>query len=170
MSNTHPFWALSLDAILGSQGAQLLLTPCPGKKEANLHDSLVQLKEAGATAVLTALQESDLPDGGLELLTQECKTLGLKWFHLPIEDDCAPAEAFDANWDAANTAAQAMLDNGESLVIHCMGGSGRTGLIAARLMLARGFELEPTIAQIQALRPGAFTRQPHIDYIQQFAK
>ncbi|MDX1301601.1 tyrosine-protein phosphatase [Photobacterium sp.] len=163
MSNTHPFWPLPLN-----NGAQLLLTPCPGTKAVNLHDSLVQLKAAGATAVLTALQSSDLPDDGFQKLIQECEALGLQWYHLPIEDDCAPGEEFNANWPAVSQAAQKMLDNGDSLAIHCMGGSGRTGLIAAHLMLARGMDLKATISQIQALRPGAFTRQAHTDYIQAF--
>ncbi|PSW07173.1 dual specificity protein phosphatase family protein [Photobacterium lipolyticum] len=163
MSNTHPFWPLALN-----NGAQLLLTPCPGTKEADLHDSLVQLKAAGAIAVLTGLQPSDLPSDGLQKLTQECEALGLKWYHLPIEDDCAPGEEFNANWPEVSQAAQNMLDNGDSLAIHCMGGSGRTGLIAAHLMLERGMDLEAIISQIQALRPGAFTREAHIDYIQAF--
>ncbi|MCW8327685.1 phosphatase [Photobacterium sp. SDRW27] len=163
MSNSHPFWTLSL-----ANGAKLLLTPCPGTKEANLRDSLSQLKEAGATAVLTALEPTDLPDNGLQQLAEECEALGLSWFHLPIEDDCAPGALFNANWPEANKAAQAMLDGGAGLAIHCMGGSGRTGLIAARIMLDRGIALDSAIEQIQALRPGAFTRQAHIDYIQQF--
>lgn len=163
MPNTHPFWALPLN-----NKAQLLLTPCPGTKEANMHDSLMQLKQAGATAVLTALESGDLPENGVQKLAQECEALGLKWFHLPIEDDCVPGDEFNANWPEANETAQSILDQGDSLAIHCMGGSGRTGLIAARLMLARGEDLKTAIRQIQALRPNAFARQAHLDYIQTF--
>ncbi|MEJ2763768.1 cyclin-dependent kinase inhibitor 3 family protein [Photobacterium sp. MCCC 1A19761] len=163
MSTVHPYWTLPL-----AGSGQLILTPCPGTKETPLKAALQQLKDAGATAVLTALEPGDLADDGLTALAQACESLGLKWFHLPIEDDCAPGDAFDANWPQANREAQAMLYQGESLAIHCMGGSGRTGLIAARLMLARGVALDTAIAQIQALRPGAFTRQAHLDYIRQF--
>ncbi|MGF1703799.1 phosphatase [Photobacterium makurazakiensis] len=163
MSNTHPFWTLPL-----ADSGKLLLTPCPGTKEASLQESLLELKAAGATAVFTALEPTDLPNDGLTKLAEACQELGMKWYHLPIEDDCAPGASFDANWAEANKAAQALLDKGDSLVIHCMGGSGRTGLIAARIMLSRGAELQSTITQIQALRPGAFTRQPHIDYIQNY--
>ena len=163
MSNTHPFWTLPLE-----NGAKLLLTPCPGTKEATLRDSLLQLKQAGATAVLTALEPGDLPGDGLARLAEETRAMGMKWYHLPIEDDCAPEAPFDVNWPEAKQAAHQILDNGGALVIHCKGGSGRTGLIAARLMLDRGVALETAIEQIQALRPGAFTRQAHIDYIQQY--
>nr|WP_198287460.1 dual specificity protein phosphatase family protein [Photobacterium marinum] len=163
MTQPHPFWTLPLDG-----GAKLLLTPCPGTKDADLHASLQQLKDAGAAAVLTALEPGDLPDDGLQKLADKCDELGLKWFHLPIEDDCAPGEVFDTNWPEANKAAQAMLDNGDALVVHCMGGSGRTGLIAARLMLDRGAPLDSAIEQIRELRPGAFSREVHVNYIRQF--
>ncbi|WP_281223404.1 phosphatase [Photobacterium sanguinicancri] len=162
---THPFWALPL-----ADSGKLLLTPCPGTKEADLASSIADLKAEGATVVLTALEMNDLPNDGVQALADACKDAGLAWFHLPIEDDCAPADAFDVNWTAANQAAQRALDNGEAVVAHCKGGSGRTGLIAARIMLDRGVDVKTAVAQIQALRPGAFTRQAHIDYIAQFAK
>ncbi|MDO6544651.1 phosphatase domain-containing putative toxin [Photobacterium sanguinicancri] len=162
---THPFWALPL-----ANSGKLLLTPCPGTKEADLASSIADLKAEGATVVLTALEMNDLPNDGVQALADACKDAGLAWFHLPIEDDCAPADAFDVNWTAANQAAQRALDNGEAVVAHCKGGSGRTGLIAARIMLDRGVDVKTAVAQIQALRPGAFTRQAHIDYIAQFAK
>ncbi|WP_189337815.1 phosphatase domain-containing putative toxin [Photobacterium sanguinicancri] len=162
---THPFWALPL-----ADSGKLLLTPCPGTKEADLASSIADLKAEGATVVLTALEMNDLPNDGVQALADACKDAGLAWFHLPIEDDCAPADAFDVNWTAANQAAQRALDNGEAVVAHCKGGSGRTGLIAARIMLDRSVDVKTAVAQIQALRPGAFTRQAHIDYIAQFAK
>ncbi|WP_261858084.1 phosphatase domain-containing putative toxin [Photobacterium sanguinicancri] len=162
---THPFWALPL-----ADSGKLLLTPCPGTKEADLASSIADLKAEGATVVLTALEMNDLPNDGVQALADACKDAGLAWFHLPIEDDCAPAEGFDENWTAANQAAQRALDNGEAVVAHCKGGSGRTGLIAARIMLDRGVDVKTAVAQIQVLRPGAFTRQAHIDYIAQFAK
>ncbi|MEZ8092957.1 cyclin-dependent kinase inhibitor 3 family protein [Photobacterium swingsii] len=163
--STHPFWTLPL-----ADSGKLLLTPCPGTKDADLTTSIADLKAEGATVVLTALEMNDLPDNGVQALADACKAAGLAWFHLPIEDDCAPAEDFDANWATANQAAQLALDNGEAVVAHCKGGSGRTGLIAARIMLDRGVDVETAVAQIQALRPGAFTRQAHIDYIAQFVK
>ncbi|OAN18146.1 phosphatase [Photobacterium jeanii] len=160
---THPFWTLPLEG-----AGSLLLTPCPGTKEADLASSIEQLKAAGATVVLTALESDELPENGVQALAKACEDAGLTWFHLPIEDDCAPAEGFEANWAAANAAAQAALNNGDNVVAHCKGGSGRTGLIAARIMLERGVAVDTLVPAIQALRPGAFTRQAHIDYIATF--
>ena len=167
MDNQHPVWTLPLNEGASLKGG-LLLTPCPGTKGVNAIASLRQLKAAGATVVLTALEENELPDQGVQLLAEACKLLGIQWFHVPIEDDCAPTAHFEEKWQRANDAAQIALNNGEFVVAHCKGGSGRTGLLAARLLLARGMHFDTTIASIQAQRPSAFTRQSHIEYIKQW--
>jgi protein-tyrosine phosphatase len=48
-----------------------------------------------------------------------------------------------------------------------MGGSGRTGLLAAHILLERGWDLDTIKARVQALRPGAFTKPVQIDYVGQ---
>lgn len=59
-----------------------------------------------------------------------------------------------------------MLDRGGVLAIHCKGGSGRTGLIAARILMARGVEREAAVAAVQALRPNAISHPVHRDWIE----
>ena len=56
---THPTWQLNVDA-----GA-LVLTPCPGTKDADLDTSLAQLKQQGVAAIVTALDESELASKGV---------------------------------------------------------------------------------------------------------
>ncbi|MCD9498377.1 hypothetical protein [Photobacterium carnosum] len=51
MDNLHPVWTLPLNEAASTKGG-LLLTPCPG----TTITSLRQLKAAGATVVLTALE------------------------------------------------------------------------------------------------------------------
>jgi protein-tyrosine phosphatase len=51
-----------------------------------------------------------------------------------------------------------------------MGGSGRTGLFAAHLLLEKGWSLDEIISRVQALRPGAFTKQVQVDYIKAVAE
>ncbi|MNG41112.1 Dual specificity phosphatase, catalytic domain [compost metagenome] len=57
---------------------------------------------------------------------------------------------------------------GKSIAIHCKGGSGRTGLFAARLMIECGIPVHEAIAQVQALRPRAIQNPAHVSYINQF--
>ena len=63
---------------------------------------------------------------------------------------------------------QEMADN--QVAIHCKGGSGRTGLVAAQIMLEQGMGLEESIRLIKAQRPGAFGAPAQQKYIQQVAE
>nr|WP_086940903.1 cyclin-dependent kinase inhibitor 3 family protein [Thaumasiovibrio occultus] len=158
---THPTWTLPVN----DNGAALVLTPCPGTKDVELAAAIAQLKEAGVTAVLTALSEHEMAEAGVAALPATVEANGLAWVHLPIEDDHAPDSQFAQKWDAVRAELIGRVNNGEVLAVHCMGGSGRTGLIAAHLLLDLGWDLADIKQQVQALRPGAFTKQVQIDYI-----
>ena len=48
------------------------------------------------------------------------------------------------------------LDAGENILVHCRGGLGRAGMIAARLLVETGgVEPEVAIERVRAVRPGA---------------
>ncbi|HAS8133726.1 TPA: phosphatase, partial [Vibrio vulnificus] len=64
---------------------------------------------------------------------------------------------------------QAILRDGGKVALHCMGGSGRTGLFAAHLLLEQGWALGDIIREVQVLRPGAFTREVQLSYIESVA-
>lgn len=159
----HPTWELNVD------NAALVLTPCPGTKEASLDDSLTQLKEQGVTVIVTALDSHEMAEAGVSELGNKAKALGIKWFQTPIEDDRAPGAEFAAGWKAISPELHQAIEAGEKIAMHCMGGSGRTGLLAANLLLEKGWDLETIRREVQALRPGAFTKQPQIDYVEKLA-
>ncbi len=161
---THPTWQLDLDA-----GA-LILTPCPGTKGVNLETSLAQLKEQGVEAVVTALDDAELASKDVAALGEITQKMGMQWFQLEIEDDCAPTNEFAAKWQQASPELHQIVDRGGKIAMHCMGGSGRTGLFAAHLLLEKGWSLEEIVKQVQALRPGAFTKSVQVDYIKAIAK
>jgi protein-tyrosine phosphatase len=160
---THPTWQLDVD-----NGA-LILTPCPGTKDLELAASLEQLKNDGVTVVATALSDEEMQSKGVASLGELTKQLGMSWVHLPIEDDCAPSDAFAQQWKDASPTIQQALDQGQKVAMHCMGGSGRTGLLAANALLERKWPLSKIKTEVQALRPGAFTKQVQIDYVDALA-
>ncbi len=93
---SHPTWQLDLDS-----GA-LVLTPCPGTKGVDLQTSLQQLKEQGVQAVVTALDNAELASKDVADLGEVTQQLGMKWFQIEIEDDCAPSEDFAVKWQQAS--------------------------------------------------------------------
>ncbi|MNY64685.1 hypothetical protein D3C86_2018320 [compost metagenome] len=82
-----------------------------------------------------------------------------------MEDDCAPEAPFAAAFANHKTALLARLASGQTLAIHCRGGSGRTGLMAAILLLEAGYAPTQVKSLVQGLRPKALTLTPHVDYL-----
>ncbi|MBC3619552.1 cyclin-dependent kinase inhibitor 3 family protein [Vibrio metschnikovii] len=160
---THPTWELPV-----TDQAGLILTPCPGTKQTALTESIEQLKAQGVTVVVTALSQQEMQEHGVGQLPEEVEKAGLLWLHAPIADDCAPDEAFHVRWQHIAPLVHKALSLGDKVALHCMGGSGRTGLLAAHVLLEKGWPLETIIAKVQALRPGAFTKADQVDYIHQF--
>ncbi|PWI31877.1 phosphatase [Vibrio albus] len=163
---THPTWELSVS----DNNAALVLTPCPGTKGTELKASLEQLKAQGVEAIVTALSYEEMEKAGVAQLPELTQELGMNWCYQPIEDDCAPNSDFDSGWQQNSPKLQSVLDNGGKVALHCMGGSGRTGLLAAHVLLERGWELDTIKTEVKALRPGAFTKSVQVEYIDAVAK
>ena len=158
---THPSDLLPLDAA----EAGLILTPCPGTKGVPPDVALEQLKAAGASAVITLMPESEMASNDVMNLADLCAAAGLQWFHLPIADDHPPEADFAVAWQAQRAAVHRLLDSGGKIAIHCKGGSGRTGLMAAQILVERGRAKDEAKAAVKALRPNALSLDIHQDYL-----
>ncbi|SEH58333.1 Dual specificity phosphatase, catalytic domain [Rheinheimera pacifica] len=160
----HPFDILTLST------GQLIFTPCPGTKGVSLTNSIAQLKAAGAAAIITMMPQQELTQNNVDNLGAICSELGLQWFQLPVEDDCAPQQPFEQAFAAHKAAILALLQNGNTVAIHCKGGSGRTGLMAAILMTQLGYSKADATAQVQSLRPKALGLAVHQAYFAALAE
>ena len=160
----HPYSVLPLAQFSG----QLIFTPCPGTKGTLAFEALQTLKDAGASALLTLMPTEELLQNEIDVLPEECQMLGIEWFHLPVDDDQAPGEAFKNAWEQHHSRLKQLLNEGKTIAIHCKGGSGRTGLIAAQLLIESGVPFNDAIRDVQSLRPRAIQHPAHIEYIAQF--
>lgn len=160
--SSHPFDRLPL-----STGGALIFTPCPGTKGASLNDSLAQLKAAGAEAVITLMPNDEMIRNGVAELPDACRSLQLQWFHFPIEDDASPGEEFRQAWAAGKDRVFETLDRPGTVAIHCKGGSGRTGLMAAITLCERGMHHDRILDQVKSLRRNALKLAVHVDYLAQ---
>ncbi len=163
---SHPY---SLKSLPDAPGV-LIFTPCPGTQSSALAESLETLKQAGAVVLVTLMSDAELEENGVGQLGIEAEQHGLEWFQLPIEDDQAPDERFETRLSEIRDQLNAVLASNRALAIHCKGGSGRTGLFAARLLIESGMPRSEAIKWVQELRPRAIQKPAHIDYINQFGK
>lgn len=80
---------------------------------------------------------------------------GLTWLRLPIPDASVPGPSFEAAWVQAGPQWRGLLTRGDRIVIHCRGGLGRSGLVAARLLVELGDSAREALLRVRAARPGA---------------
>ena len=168
---------LRIDALQVAPGQGWLgMTLCPGKQQANsmsggdwqrdLNLDLDAVKTWGASTVLTLLEEHEFPAFGVTGLPSAVRERGMRWIHLPIPDRCAPTATFEAAWPQLAPDLHQRLDDGERLLIHCLGGIGRTGTVAARLLMERGWSCADAMLEVRKVRRGAIETAVQEDYLQ----
>ena len=136
--------------------AEILITPCPGKRRRDLGLDLDQIRDYGCTAVLTLVQDHELEMLDVLDMGSRVAERGMAWLHCPIPDFGPPGGAFESAWVDAGAQARGILSGGGKLVCHCRGGIGRAGTIASRLLIELGVATpEEALRRVRKARPGA---------------
>jgi protein-tyrosine phosphatase len=99
------------------------------------------------------------------VLPEAVAAAGMRWFHCPVEDDAAPGPAFEQAWAANRDAVMTLVSRQGSIAIHCRGGSGRTGFMAALILREMGMDGTRADILVKRLRPKALTLPAHTDYL-----
>ena len=156
---------------IGKGMGVLGLTLCPGKKdpgygwERDLDADLASLAQWRAGSVLTLIEDHEFRLLKVEAIGHTVQQLGMDWIHLPIRDVDVPDHRFEAGWLRAGPVLHARLEAGERIAIHCRGGIGRTGLVAALILVERGWSREDAIRDVRAARPGAIETRAQERYV-----
>lgn len=92
-----------------------------------------------------------------EILTVDIESVQgrIKYTNMPIRDFCIPDDVFISAWHDKLQGFRSVLLAGKMLGIHCMGGRGRSGTVAAMLLIDLGLNAEKAIIAVRAARPGA---------------
>lgn len=157
--------AFNIDFIeIGQHGGGIGLGSCPGKHMSppygkpcsrNLQDDVLSIKMWGASIVVTLMEWHELIFVKAHDLPDEISKNNIKWLHLPIVDMGIPDEAFETNWDDNKQAIYDEIDSGGKVFVHCRSGRGRTGVLAAKILIERNFEPSDAINYVRSIRPSA---------------
>jgi len=134
------------------------LMPCPGVRveepgagqKRHLQADLRELEAWGANGVLSLVETHELKINQVEELPRLVQQAGMWWVQLPIIDMDIPGQAFEDAWAVEGERIRHALRIGERVAIHCYAGLGRTGMIAARLLVELGMHPEEAIGAVRA--------------------
>ena len=174
-SLTHPLAIAEVP--VGPGMGRIGLTFCPGKHQPHaatgawardLDLDLDAVAEWGAVAVVTLIEVAEMKALNVARKGEKVAERHMAWHHLPIPDVTAPGAAFEAAWRTVGADLRARLRAGFDVLVHCKGGLGRAGTVAARLLVELGWEPAEALAAVRRVRPGAvetMAQERHVHHI-----
>ena len=125
------------------------ISPCPGR--AGFYEAdLIAVRHWQPSMVVTFITYEELDRVGPRL-GFDLEGADIAWAHLPTADYDTPGEG----WDNISIAVHSELEDGHKVLLHCMGGCGRSGTAALRLMIEAGEAPDPALNRLRQVRPCA---------------
>ena len=160
-SETDPIRVALLPRDLVDLPGRIGLTFAPGKKHRSitgewcrdLDKDLDRLCQAyGAGVLVSLVEDSELEVLGIPELFERSEAHGMQVVRFPIPDGGVPGSLEDFSQLVERILGTARA--GRNVVIHCRGGLGRSGLVAAACLAALGAGAAEAIAAVRRVRLG----------------
>lgn len=148
---------------------KLALTICPGRRDRDreLVADIAAMQAFGAKHFVTLVTDDELEWAGVPELVTQTRAEGIAVHRLPTPDQRAPSHE-DAS--ALVGLLDDALHRGENVVVACMGGLGRSGLVAACLLTRHGMSAHDAIEAVRAARdPRAVETAEQEQFVARFA-
>lgn len=131
----------------------------------SMEADLDAIAEWKAAAVVTLLPDYEMKRLGVARLGEEVVRRGMRWFQFPLVIMQAPDDEFEQQWGEQGEEIRQLLRDGQNIAVHCHGGLGRTGMIAARLLIEFGESAGLAIDKVRAARYGAIETREQEEYV-----
>ncbi len=147
-----------LDWLTGPQGSLLetpgrvALSACPGRLDlgGEVGDHIALLRGHGIKVVVSLVEDREMEFYGAVGLRAALRDAGMRSIHFPLVDTQPPEELFAARTLCAQLLG--WLGEGEHVLIHCIGGWGRSGTLAASLLTHQGYAAAAAIKLVRQAR------------------
>lgn len=171
-SNTHPLQIASVET--QPNFGRIGITFCPGKKQLtamtggwdrDLGMDLDAIDAFGTSALVTLIEQHEIEDLDVTGIGDATLTRNIDWLHMPVKDVSIPGQDFEAAWQLHGPGLRSRLRAGFNIVVHCKGGLGRAGMIAASLLVELGTNPNDAMKQVRHVRPGAIETSEQESYV-----
>ena len=138
-----------MDNIRFKNGSYLYLSQQP----VSIDDFADELIELAVTTIVVLLPLKEMERNHDTNLVDEYEMQGFKVLHFPIQDFDVPHSYVE--FDELIEAIKFDLKQGKNVLIHCAGGRGRTGTVAAGIVVSMGKDVEASIEYVRNKREGS---------------
>lgn len=177
-SRSHPIYADFVPEEHAKVPGRLGMTFAPGMKtrgqrgrwDRDLKADLRILREEYAADVLVSVMEEHEYRGYKipELFEQDLME-GVEVLRFAIEDMNVPREAEAKEYEALIKGIANRMREGQNVVVHCRGGLGRTGTVAACVLVALGdHSADEAIGAIRQARKGTIQTDEQEEFVRRF--
>lgn len=115
-----------------------------------LEDELKSWRAAGIDLVLSLLTPEEAGELGLQKEQREARNSDVRFLSLPIPDRQVPSS--ESSVKETIEQLDSALSAGKNVVIHCRQGVGRSGLVAACLLISKGLSSGAAVETLSAAR------------------
>ena len=159
-------------------GGLIGMVECPGKNEytglgipvgpwrRDLDRDLRVILDWQARVLVSLIENYEFEALDVAELARKTADLGIRWLHLPIAEGCLPDMRLEKAWVTAGKELRQVLTEGGRIVLHGRRGVGRSGIIAARLLIEFGMTPCAAVAAVRRARPGAIPSIEQEYYLQ----
>lgn len=180
-SETDP---ISVDFIQAEEvglPGRLGMTFAPGKKGDSYHSNLVWDRSVmddidrlvdveGMDVLVSLMEEHEYSLLKMDNFFDYLDKRKVQTIHYPIRDVSVPESTDRDSFFSLVAQIRELLAAGRTVVTHCRGGKGRTGLVAAAVLAAGGVPVEDAIAKVRLARPGTIETRQQENYVRELAE
>ncbi len=176
-SDSHPIRVDFLPREVVGLPGLLGMTIAPGQRhlsqlglwQRNLDQDLARLRDFYLTDLLVTLNELlelqllQIPD-----LLQRVNAFGMISRHYPIQDYNIPSST--ATLMTLIREILQAVERSQTVVVHCREGLGRSGLVVAACLVARGYSADEAFFYVRDTRPGSIDTLEQENFVRRVAK
>ena len=177
-SETHPIYADFVPEEHTKVPGRLGMTFAPGMKtpgrrgrwDRDLETDLRVLREEyGADVLVSVIEEHEYGGYGIPELFERDRVEGIEVIRFAIEDMNVPREAEVQEYEELIRGIVERMRDGKNVIVHCRGGLGRTGTVAACVLVTLGdHSADEAIDAVRVARKGTVQTSDQEEFVRRF--